>query len=679
MSDICSIISEESCPGTVYVRLLAGKKYVTGFLVLMVDMALIALAFALAFLLRFDFYVPADERELFRAGLCLSLLAKPAVFLCLGFYRNIWRYASIRDALNIVKTVSLSSLIAAFVIAFYHHFAPFPRSIIVLDWFLLLALVSASRLTWRFWRDIHLTPTQVKGRKTLIVGAGQAGSLLLQEFRRQQVCSHDIIGFVDDERAKQGMYLNGVPVVGTQEEIQALVKKFGIEEIVIAIPSVRGKALRAIVERCTRAGVRFKTVPSIAEIIDGNISISQIKDVEIDDLLGRDPVVLDERGIGNYLTNKTVLVSGAAGSIGSEICRQVARFKPEKLILLDNAETPLFYIERELTAKYPGLRIIPALCDIKNKGKIGMVFAEFRPVVVFHAAAYKHVAIMEDNPMEAVSNNIGGTRNMADAAHSFGVKNFVMISTDKAVNPTNVMGASKRVAEIYVQALSRRSATNFSTVRFGNVLGSNGSVIPLFMEQIRKGGPVTVTDPNVVRYFMTIPEAAHLVLQAGCLGKGGEIFVLDMGEPVRIIDLAEELIKLSGLIPYEDIDIVFTGLRPGEKLFEELLIAGEGIMPTIHEKIRIAAAVAMDLDVVNVELNQLISLAEGADIAGIVHCLRRLVKDFTPSRQLSDSAVAGVQQRRIEISSRKVLASGSAKILPLRNHNTEQNCTAAIH
>jgi len=675
MSDYCTPVSKECYPENAYFRLLTGRKYVKGMLVLMVDVALIALAFSLAFLLRFDFHLPVNERELFLEALCLSLLTKPAVFLCLGFYRNIWRYASIQDAVKIVKAVSLSSLAAAFVIAFYNHFAPFPRSIIVLDWFLLLTLVSASRLAWRFWRDINLTSKQVKGRRALIVGAGKAGSLLLQEFRRQQVCAYDIIGFVDDDQLKQGMYLNSVPVVGTQEDIQALVNKFGIEEIIIAIPSVRGKAIRAIVERCTKAGVRFKTVPSIGEIIDGNISISQIKDVEIDDLLGRPPVVLDEQGIGNYLTNMTVLVSGAAGSIGSELCRQVARFRPEKLIVLDHAETPLFYIERELKAKYPSMCIIPVLCDIRNKGKIEMVFAEFTPDVVFHAAAYKHVSAMEDNPMEAVSNNIGGTRIMADAANRFGVKDFVMISTDKAVNPTNVMGASKRVAEIYVQALSRRSATNFSTVRFGNVLGSNGSVIPIFMEQIRKGGPVTVTDPNVVRYFMTIPEAAQLVLQAGCLGKGGEIFVLDMGEPVRIVDLAVELIKLSGLVPYEDIDVVYTGLRPGEKLYEELLIAGEGIMPTIHEKIRIAAAVAKNLDVVNAELNHLLTIAKDADLAGIVHCLRRLVTDFTPSQHIINSS----QRLRTELPPEKDTASSTAKIIHFHARNANQNSTAAKH
>ncbi|MBL0225538.1 MAG: polysaccharide biosynthesis protein [Geobacteraceae bacterium] len=677
MSAHCPPGSKGFCPESIQFRLLSGNKYVKGMLVLMVDVAMIAIAFSMAFLLRFDFHIPVNERELFLKGLCIVLITKPAVFLCLGFYRNIWRYASIQDAVKIIKAVSLSSVIAAFVIAFYNHFAPFPRSIIVLDWFLLLTLVSASRLAWRLWRDTSQTSKQVKGRRALIVGAGKAGSLLLQEFRRMQVCAYDIIGFVDDDQQKQGMYLNDVPVIGTQEDIQALVKKFGIEEIIIAIPSVRGMALRTIVERCSKAGVCFKTVPSIGEIIDGNISISQIKDVEIDDLLGRPPVVLDERSIGNYLTNMTVLVSGAAGSIGSEICRQVARFMPERLIILDHAETPLFYIERELRAKHPGMRIIPALCDIRNKEKIEMVFAEFNLDVVFHAAAYKHVSIMEDNPMEAVSNNIGGTRIMADAANRFGVRDFVMISTDKAVNPTNVMGASKRVAEIYVQALSRRSATNFSTVRFGNVLGSNGSVIPLFMEQIRKGGPVTVTDPAVVRYFMTIPEAAQLVLQAGCLGKGGEIFVLDMGEPVRIINLAEELIKLSGLIPYEDIDVVFTGLRPGEKLFEELLIAGEGIMPTIHEKIRIAAAVAKNLDVVNTELNHLLQRAKEADIAGIVKCLHRMVTDFTPSQQLIKSSVSGVQLLRTESLPENNMAPSSAKIIYFHARNATQDSTAA--
>jgi len=361
-----------------------------------------------------------------------------------------------------------------------------------------------------------------------------------------------------------------------------------------------------------------------------------------------------------------VLVSGAAGSIGSEICRQIAAFAPGRLILLDNSETPLFYVDRELVEQHPGLHVIPVLGDVRSSDKIDKVFAEFKPDVVFHAAAYKHVSMIECNPTEAVSNNIRGTKILADAAHRAGVDSFVMISSDKAVNPSNIMGASKRVAEIYIQTLAETSSTKFSTVRFGNVLGSNGSVIPIFMEQIKKGGPVTVTDPNVVRYFMTIPEAAQLVLQAGCIGRGGEIFLLDMGEPVRILDLAEELIRLSGLTPRKDIDIVFTGLRPGEKLFEELLTKGEGIMETCHEKIRIAGPDEIDPDTVAANLDQLFLLTERHDIHGMVLALRQLVMEFTPSCHYQCPVGQGSQPAPpSSIVSRKV-AVRSSKILPLR-------------
>jgi len=352
-------------------------------------------------------------------------------------------------------------------------------------------------------------------------------------------------------------------------------------------------------------------------------------------LLGRDPVELDETGIGNYLTDKRVLVSGAAGSIGSEICRQVARYQPYKLIILDSAETPLFHIERELMARYPQLRIIPVIADVRNKGRIEKLFENLQPEVVFHAAAYKHVPLMEYNPLEAVANNVGGTKVLADAADRFKVRNFVMVSTDKAVNPTNVMGATKRVAELYVQALSQRSVTCFTTVRFGNVLGSNGSVIPIFRKQIKKGGPVTVTHPDVIRFFMTIPEASQLVLQAGCLGNSGEIFVLDMGEPVKIVELAEELITLSGFVPYEDINIVFTGLRPGEKLFEELLLDGEGTMPTVHDKIKVLASINNNYGTVLASLEALFIAVEAADINKVIELLRTVVPEFTPQYSFS--------------------------------------------
>jgi FlaA1/EpsC-like NDP-sugar epimerase len=629
-----------------------------------VDAILIVAAYTLSFMLRFDFQLPVGMRVLFWQGLCVVLFIKPALFCCAGFYRNLWQYASIQDAVKIFKAVTLAAPIVMSVIVFSTLFASFPRSIIVLDWILLFFLVSISRLGLRVYREMTPAAESCKRRKTLIIGAGEAGSLLLKETRRQAGSSYDVIGFVDDDDRKQGMLLNGVPVFGKLESLQMLVGKHGVEEIVIAIPSAGGKAMRNIVEKCENTGVRFRTLPAIGDIMEGRISISQIKAVSIDALLGREPVVINEASICNYLTGKIVLVTGAAGSIGSEICRQVAGFQPGRLILLDNAETPLFFIERELTGRYPDLEILPVLGDIKNKEKIERVFAELMPQVVFHAAAYKHVPMMEYNPTEAVTNNIGGTKTVADAAHRFGVSDFVMISTDKAVNPTNVMGASKRAAEMYVQALCRESSTNFITVRFGNVLGSNGSVIPLFMEQIKKGGPVTVTDPDVVRYFMTIPEATRLVLQAGCLGKGGEIFILDMGEPVRIKDLAEQLIKLSGLVPYEDIDIVFCGLRPGEKLFEELLIEGEGIMPTMHDKIRVAAAVNADLDVVQSHIARLLKLADQADMVGIVHSLRRLVLEFTPSFRLSSQEYKQrMSHNRIP---RKTQSATTAKILPLR-------------
>jgi len=606
--------------------------------VFILDVILVALAFALSFLFRFDFSLPYAERVIFTQGLCLVILIKPTVFLSVGFYGNLWRYASLRESVQIFKAVTVSSVVTALTIFFFRFLDSFPRSIIVLDWVLLLFLVCASRLALRLYREIRLSSINSKGSGTLIIGAGEAGSLLLKEIRRNAGTPYNVLGFVDDDDAKQGKYLSGVQVLGKVENLPEIVRNHRIEELIVAIPSASGKVLRNVVENCRKTGVRFRTLPKIGDIIDGKVSISQIKDVEIDDLLGREPVVLDHVGIHDYLSNKRIIVSGAAGSIGGEICRQVARFNPKKLILLDSAETPLFYIERELTAKYPDLRIIPIIGDVKNKEKMEAVFDEFKPDMVFHAAAYKHVVMMEFNQDEAVSNNIGGTKTLADAAHRFGVGDFVMISTDKAVNPTGVMGASKRIAEIYVQALARISTTKFTTVRFGNVLGSNGSVIPLFMEQIKNGGPVTVTDPDVIRYFMTIPEATQLVLQAGCIGKGGEIFVLDMGEPVRIKDLAEELIRLSGLTPYEDIDIVFTGLCPGEKLFEELVINGEGIMPTTHDKIRIAAAAESDLEDLNAELERLFDLADKFDVTGMMNSMNNLVPEFTPSHIHTGSA-----------------------------------------
>ena len=650
-------------------------RYTRNLIILGVDATAIVSSILFAFLLRFDFQLSTSMRELFWQVLPVVLVVKLFVFLSFRFYRNLWRYASLRDAIDIARVVTVASLVTALFLVAIGGFAPLPRSILCIDWFLLLITVAASRLAWRFYREVSMAHESGRGPRTLIFGAGAAGSHLLHEIRNQAGSSCNVAGFVDDDDAKQGMYLNGVPILGKRGELPALIKKHAIKEVIIAIPSVRGNVIRNIVESCTATDVRVRTLPTLADIIDGKISVSQIRDVEISDLLGREPVVLDEMGIRVYLTGKKVLISGAAGSIGSEICRQVARFSPGRLILLDNAETPLFYLEREMKEKYPELQIVSIIGDVRNREKVELLFEGYHLDVVFHAAAYKHVPMMEFNPTEAVANNIGGTKIMADAAHRFGVRNFVLISSDKAVNPTNVMGASKRAAEMYVQALAPGSATKFTTVRFGNVLGSNGSVIPLFIEQIKKGGPVTVTDRRVTRYFMTIPEATQLVLQAGCLGRGGEIFVLDMGEPVRIVNLAEELIRLSGLTPYEDIDIVFTGLRPGEKLFEELHLEGEGILPTAHEKIRIVSSTGADISTVTAELDRLFRLAATFDAVEVIRFLRQMVAEYAPAFDCRDMADGGGQNDRPDLFPKRKEGATSGKILPFRRAGVARNLT----
>jgi FlaA1/EpsC-like NDP-sugar epimerase len=526
-------------------------------LVFCLDVVLIAVSLCSAFLLRFDFSIPPEFLPLFKSALMVALIVKPLVFLTSGLYRSIWKYASLQDGIEILKVVTVSSALSSFLLLYLQHFSIYPRSVFILDWFLLLGLITASRLIWRVFREIVVLPRlQQPGSPTLIVGAGEAGSLLLRDIRRQEYPVFKVIGFVSDNVSKNGMKLDGVAVLGTKQQLPELITQYQIQEVIIAIPSVRSVEVREIVKICEHCRVNFKILPAISDIIEGRLSVSQIKEVAAEDLLGRDEVSLDKDGIRSYLAGKRVLVTGAAGSIGSEICRQVARFEPAKLILLDSAETPLFEIELELAADFPDLRLVPYLADIRQRCRLDFLFETFQPEVVFHAAAYKHVPMMEYNPVEAVSNNVAGTRLLAETAQRFGVTQFVMISTDKAVNPTNIMGASKRAAERFVQALACQSTTKFTTVRFGNVLGSSGSAIPRFMEQIKAGGPVTVTHPEVIRYFMTVAEATQLVLQASCLGSGGEIFLLDMGEPVKIADLAEELIRLAGFTPHEEIKII---------------------------------------------------------------------------------------------------------------------------
>jgi FlaA1/EpsC-like NDP-sugar epimerase len=548
-----------------------------------------AAAWVLAYLLRLNFELPEPHDR----GLALTLPwvvpLQLAVFSLFGLYRGMWRYASLPDLKRIVLASAAAVLVTT--IALYMLRLPMavPRSVLVLDPILLVMIMGGSRLGYRMWREHRLYgPAQIAGEPVLILGAGEAAAGLVKELSR----SHEwrVVGLLDDDRAKVGQQLQGVKVLGTCGELPEIAPRLGVAHAIIAMPSQSHTVRRRAADLCATAGVRALTVPAFADLVSGRVQVSAIRQVELDDLLGRDPVQLDDRGLHGLLTGRTVLVTGAGGSIGAELCRQIARFRPGTLVLLELNEFGLYQVEQEFTGTFPDLPIVCAIGDAKNAGRVEQIFREHRPSVVFHAAAYKHVPLMEvENAWEAVTNNVLGTHVVARAAIAHGAEKFVLVSTDKAVNPTNVMGASKRLAEMVCQALQGEGATRFVMVRFGNVLGSAGSVIPKFREQIARGGPVTVTHPEITRYFMSIPEATQLVLQAALMGSGGEIFVLDMGEPVRIADLARDLIRLSGF-GEDEVKIVYTGLRPGEKLYEELLADDETTRATPHPKLRVALA-----------------------------------------------------------------------------------------
>ncbi|GAB4282395.1 MAG: nucleoside-diphosphate sugar epimerase/dehydratase [Deferrisomatales bacterium] len=600
-------------------------------LLLPVDVAFVACSLVFAYLVRFEWTIPPDQLEMFWTGLTVSILVKPVFFYFSGFYRRLWRYASINDLVHIVKTVFVACLATTVITLFLVHFEGYSRSIPILDWVFLNAAIMGRSLAWRLLQEHAYVRRDEKGQPLLIVGAGMAGRMLLQEIKHNPELAYRVVGFLDDDPAKTGAKVNEVPVLGRIKELRRVARYHGVKKVIIAIPSAPSKLIRQVVHLCQEGGLDVQTLPPITDMLDPKRLAAQLRDVNLEDLLGRDPVRLDVERIEGYLAGRRILVTGAGGSIGSEICRQVARFRPKELLLLEIAETPLHEIQIELEREFPQQRVTPCLADIRDRDQVAEIFRRARPQVVFHAAAYKHVPMMEYHPVEAAKTNVFGTRNLAEAADAVGVERFVMISTDKAVNPTNVMGASKRAAEMFVQAFNARSETEFITVRFGNVLGSNGSVVPLFQEQIRRGGPITVTHPEVTRYFMTIPEATQLVLQAGSMGHGGEIFLLDMGEPVKIVDLAEELIRLSGLEPYEDVEIEFTGLRPGEKLFEELLIDGEGIKPTEHKKILVAAARASELKDAERLLQELTFCVRKGDEDLVVHKLQEIVPEYRPT------------------------------------------------
>jgi len=552
------------------------------------DLLATGLAWAGAFWLRLNLELPDVYAASMVNTLPLVMGLQAVILWRFGLYRGIWRYASLHDLRLILLAVGLCALAVPALLVLSRLADPIPRSVFILDPLLLMFMMGGSRLAYRAWKEGRIANTPGGRLPVLVLGAGDAAEALVRELTGSP--SWRAVGMLDDSPSKQGRQIHGVRVRGTLADLPRLVNALQVKHAIVAMPGVSHVLRRQAVTLATEAGLTVMTVPSYDDIVSGKVTVSQLRNVELDDLLGRDPVVLDSVGLRDLLGGRTVMVTGAGGSIGSELCRQIVRFAPARLVLFEISEYALYQIEEEFRESYPKIEIASIVGDVRNRARVEQVLAVHRPHVVFHAAAYKHVPLMENaNAWEAVQNNVLGTYVLASAAAASGVETFVLISTDKAVNPVNVMGASKRLAEMVCQGLQREAATRFVMVRFGNVLGSAGSVIPKFRRQIAHGGPVTVTHPDIIRYFMSIPEAAQLVLQAGAMGSGGEVFVLDMGEPVKIVDLARDMIRLSGYMENE-IAITFTGLRPGEKLYEEVLADGEETLPTPHPKLRVAKA-----------------------------------------------------------------------------------------
>jgi FlaA1/EpsC-like NDP-sugar epimerase len=629
------------------------RLYLNFFIVLFVDIILVACAWYFSHLLRFNFNIPPDHFAVMARLIPVVLLIKVLTFYMFDLYRGMWRYTSLNDLINMIKAASVASLLIVALVLFTHGFTGFSRATFIIDWILTIFFIAGYRAGIRlfFWiggKDLTVRTARFGlfkagglarqgGKRLLIIGAGDAGEKIYREIQDNASLGYSVVGFVDDDEKKVGKQIHGIPVLGTTGQLKRIVEKMRVEQTLIAVPSASGAIMRGLVSLCDQTGIPCKTVPPMGELIDGKVSIKTIRDVAYRDLLGREVIRLDEDRIQAYLENARVLVTGAGGSIGSELCRQICRFRPRSVILFERAESSLYEIDLELKSDFPYVKTFSVLGDIRDRSQLEHAFSEHRPQVVFHAAAYKHVPMMEMQPWKAVRNNILGTRNVIDIAKAHDVDRFVFVSTDKAVRPVNVMGATKRVAELLVEGQNGggNKKPKFMIVRFGNVVGSVGSVVPLFKKQIEKGGPVTVTHPDMTRYFMTIPEACQLILQAGAMGEGGEIFILDMGTPVKIVDMARDLIRLSGFEPDTDIQVEYIGLRPGEKLQEELITEGEGIVPTSHEKIMVLRSESPDLLGLNGSIDKLAGMSYEQDVRAIIAKLQEIVPEYSPGDQNS--------------------------------------------
>lgn len=614
------------------------------YLIFVADLALFALAHVGAYLLRFEFRPSSYELANMTSVLPFIIPLKAAVFLTFGIYRGMWRYVGVKDMWDLFMASAFSSLVIIATIVFIHRFVGMSRGVFLIDGGLTFLFTGGLRMIIRtvyqkrLFSKARLIGPWVREEKTpvLIVGAGDAGEMAVRELMENPQLSYTISGFIDDDPKKKGRSIHGIRILGDVESLPEIVRSNGVQEVLIAIPSATGPQMRRIVEACEGNNLRFKTLPGMGEIINGKVSIKALRDVDYSDLLGRTAVEMDGGKIGRYLKDKRILVTGAGGSIGSELCRQIIRFHPEILVLLDISEADLYEIEMEFGHHFGYQRYAPVLGSICDLSIVEKLFRRYQPQIVFHSAAYKHVPMLEQNPWQAVHNNIHGTEVLIEQSQRYGSEYFVFISTDKAVRPTSVMGASKRVGELLLQAYSGGNVQMMS-VRFGNVVGSSGSVVPLFRKQISRGGPVTVTHPEVMRYFMTIPEACQLILQAGAMGEGGEVFILDMGRPIKIVDLARDLIRLSGKEPDKDIEITFIGLRPGEKLYEELITEGEGIVSSNHRGILVLkpdgawnghGSQEAFRDWLQQGIEELYRLAAAYDPEGIKGKLKDLVPDY---------------------------------------------------